>query len=147
MDPNLFKGGKLKDFKEYAENFFLPNVMQKLQSCRRCDIIFGVYKDNSLKHYTRQMRGQGDRLKIEGNTRLPKNWHSFLRVDSNKTTHFSFLADQMKTLAIPEEKVLISTKEEKVIVNNNGVDFSTGGIELCNHKEADTRLLLQCMYI
>ena len=110
--------------------------MQKLQSCRRCDIIFDVYKDNSLKHYIRHMRGQGDRLKIEGNTRLPKIGIHFFESTLIKLL-FTFLADQMKTLAIPEEKVLISTKEENVIVNNNGVDFSTGGIELCNHEEAD----------
>ena len=67
-------------------------------------------------------------------------------VDSNKTTLFSFVADQMKSLVILKGKVLISTKEENVVLSNNCTYFSTDGIEPCNHEEAYTRLLLHCKH-
>ena len=141
LDPKIFKGEKLKDFAEYAEKLFLPNILQKLEGCQRCDIIFDVYKADSLKHNTRVARGPGDRLKIDSNTHLPKDWHSFLRVDSNKTNLYSFLADKIKSVSIPEGKVLVSTKEENVLVNRNNT-FNTEGVDPSNQEEGDTRLLL-----
>ena len=140
LDPKIFKGEKLKDFAEYAEKLFLPIILQKLEGCQRCDIIFDVYKADSLKHNTRVARGQGDRLKIDSNTRLPKDWPSFLRVDSNKTNLYSFLADKIKSVSIPEGKILVSTKEGKVLVNKN--NFNTEGVDPSNQEEGDTRLLL-----
>ena len=119
LDPKLHKGQNLQNFEEYANKLFLPNVLRKLENCRRCDIIFDVYKPESLKHHTREARGKGDRLKIESNTRLPKDWHSFLRVESNKSNLYSFLADKMKSLQIPEGKLLIYTKEEMVLIKNS----------------------------
>ena len=61
LDPKTFKGEKLKDFSEYAEKLFLLNILQKLEGCQRCDIIFDVYKADSLKHNTRVARVRGER--------------------------------------------------------------------------------------
>ena len=51
--------------------------MNKLEVCRRCDVVFDVYKRESLKSWTRQLRGKGDTLKVESNTKLPKDWSSW----------------------------------------------------------------------
>ena len=48
----------------------------------------------------------------------------------------------MKSLPIPEGKILISTKEEAALVNPSDAYISMQGIDPCNHEEADTRLLL-----
>ena len=73
LDPKNYKGEKLKTFQEYADKLFMPNILHKLENCQRCDIVFDIYKTGSLKNYTRQVRGDGDKLKIVGNTRLPKD--------------------------------------------------------------------------
>ena len=66
--------------------------------CSRCDIIVDVYVENSLKRHTREARGIGESLKIEESTRLPKDWHSFLRVDDNKTASLDFLLKNFAAL-------------------------------------------------
>ena len=53
LDPKLLKK-KVKTFKEYSEQIFIPNVLKKLQSCERCDIVWDVYRQCSLKAHTRQ---------------------------------------------------------------------------------------------
>ena len=65
LDPKLLKK-KVKTFKEYSEQIFIPNVLKKLQSCERCDIVWDVYRQCSLN--TRQQRGDGQRMHVNGET-------------------------------------------------------------------------------
>ena len=136
LDPA--KNGKLKDFLDYTEKVFLPNIERKLEMCSRCDIIFDVYVENSLKRHTREARGIGESLKIEESTRLPKDWHSFLRVDDNKTALFVFLAEIIRCLRIPYSKTLVVTKQGSVI--------DPSELAPCNHEESDTRVFLHCKH-
>ena len=76
-------------------------------------------------------------------TSVPRNWSSFLRVDYNKKTLFSFLADALQTMAIPEGKTLLTTFEEEV-KSKSPSDVSQ--IQPCTHEEADSRMMLHAWH-
>ena len=84
---------------------FLPYVERQLQFVKRLDFVWDVYKAGSLKSSTRERRGMGEPLRVVASTRLPSNWHNFLRVDSNKTGLFNYLASALKAFHPPEGKV------------------------------------------
>ena len=49
-------------FKDYLKKVFLSFILQQFQSgCRRVDIVWGVYLENSFKEPARIKRGQGFR--------------------------------------------------------------------------------------
>ena len=43
------------------------------------------YDPATLKSYTREQRGVGVRRKVSPTGKLPKDWNTFLRNDTNKT--------------------------------------------------------------
>jgi hypothetical protein len=137
-----------KTFSDYAQNVFVPNILRKMDTCDRCDVVWDIYREESLKAHTRATRGVGEQLRVQGDTYLPGNWKSFLRVNSNKTSLFHYLAGELSKARLPEGKMLITTVGDETIVNNNGTQAveDTSGIEPCNHEEADTRLLLHCKH-
>ena len=79
-------------------------------------------------------------MRVNGETSIPTNWKSFLWVDANKTALFQFLSKELSEISLPCGKTLITTLEEDVLLN--GVFTNTAGLQPCNHKEADTRMLL-----
>ncbi len=84
LDPK--KADKsLKTFDDYSSKVFLPYLVKHLQLADRVDVVWDVYRPDSLKAFTRQCRGTGELLRVSGTTSLPSNWKSFLRVDGNKT--------------------------------------------------------------
>ena len=123
---------------------FIPNVLKKLQSCERCDIVWDVYRQCSLKAHTRQQRGVGQRLRVNEETGLPTNWKTFLRVDANKTALFRFLSERLSNINLPDGKTIITTLDEHVLLS--GLAMDTAGLEPCNHEEADTRMLVHCRH-
>ena len=56
---------------------------------QRVGFVFDQYKAESLKSYTRQQRGEGVRRKVTPTGKLPKDWGSFLRNNSNKMELFT----------------------------------------------------------
>ena len=59
------------------------------------DIVWDVYKRNSLKESTREKRGKGVRRKVSGPTKLPSNFKDFLRDSKNKEELFNFLTNKV----------------------------------------------------
>src|SRR6218665_1597321 len=51
-------------FQDYAMKTFVHNVNTYAKIHRRTDIVFDVYKENSLKMYTSLIRGKGRRRKV-----------------------------------------------------------------------------------
>ena len=47
------------------------------------DMVFDIYKKDSLKAGTWQKRGKGIRRNVEGTHMIPGNWQEFLREDDN----------------------------------------------------------------
>ena len=80
-----------------------------LQHVVRVDIVRDVYRDDSLKAYTRQNRGTRRRIRVAKNTSIPTNWKNFLHVDANKDTQFKFLAAAIQEFTSPQGKQIIST--------------------------------------
>ena len=46
-------------FDSFAENVFIPFILNHLQSSKRVDIVWDIYKATSIKDSTREKRGNG----------------------------------------------------------------------------------------
>ncbi len=68
---------------------FLPYVQSQLPHVLRLDVVWDVYKPESLKEDTRSTRGKGIRRRVEASSIVPQNWRAFLRINENKTELFS----------------------------------------------------------
>ncbi|KAL9953366.1 hypothetical protein ACROYT_G040774 [Oculina patagonica] len=82
-------------FEEYFDSVFAPYILRKLNDVKRLDIVWDVYKDDSLKKATREKRGSGQRRKVLLTTRIPSDWKGFLRVDDNKDELFKLLSTKV----------------------------------------------------
>ena len=61
-------------FDEHFYNIFPPHGLKHLESAKRVDLVWDMYKDNSLKKFPREKRGSGQRRKVMEGKRIPKNW-------------------------------------------------------------------------
>ena len=111
---------------------FVPYLLSVLSRVKRADVVFDVYHEHSLKVLTRQKRGIGIGTHVVGHAKLPTNWQEFLRVDSNKTELFYFLAQTDLAAFSTHGKTIVFTCNESVRVAAGYVDIS--GIERCNHE-------------
>ena len=71
----------VQTFYDYADYVIIPYIVRHLEPVDRVDIVFDIYKADSLKSFARQCRGQGEPLHVLGNTKIPVNWKTFLRVN------------------------------------------------------------------
>lgn len=136
---NMLKPGHATTFSEYAEQVFQPYVKGYLQKAKRVDIVWDVYLEDSLKATARHRRGLGVRRRVLPDTKLPVNWQSFLRTDSNKTELFQYLAKEAVAID-PCYGQVVSTYNKEVVSNTQ--EYEASLITPCNHEEADTRLIL-----
>ena len=97
-----------------------------------------VYWSSSLKTETRSKRGIGTRRRVTYKGKIPQNWRSFLRDNSNKTELFNFLADTIVKMC--SNNTVIVTPEKGVVCNQ--LIISLEGLTHCNHEEADKRIFL-----
>ena len=113
-----------------------------LQDVFRVDIVWDVYREDSLKAQTRRNRGAGHQLRVANNTSIPANWRNFLRVDANKDALFRLLASAIQELQPLDEKKIIST------LGHNAVSSAISDISdlCCIYEEADTRLLFHASH-
>lgn len=98
-----FRPGITSTFQEYAEHSFIPYILSCLQSVSRLDVVWDIYKPDSLKLDT-QKRGECVRQHVAFTSKIPGNWYSFLRVDANKTELFSLLAEQIQSIMLMPKK-------------------------------------------
>ena len=96
-------------FAEYSQNVFNMYVKKELLNCHRMDIIWDVYKSDSLKGCTREKRGKGIRKKVSGHVKLPRNFQDFLRDAKNKQELFEFLTSNVFSLITEPDKLLCAT--------------------------------------
>ena len=82
-------------FEEYFSTVFATYVLKQLENSKRVDLVWDVYRDDSLKKSLREKRGAGQRRKVMGSKRIPSDWKGFLRVDGNKEELFKLLADKV----------------------------------------------------
>ena len=65
---------KCKTFDDYAEKVFIPQMLEKLESVDRLDIIWDRYLPQSLKQATRQKRGSSCHVQVKQCTPILSNW-------------------------------------------------------------------------
>ena len=51
-------------FDEYINAVFTPYILRQLESVKRLDIVWDVYREDFLKRSTREKRGYGQRRKV-----------------------------------------------------------------------------------
>ena len=111
--------------------------MLKARGVQRLDVVFDIYKSDSLKSHTREIRAVGVgafRVSVRGNTPFnSKNFESFMRNDSNKTELFVMLANSFSQIDGP---VIVTTRLNDVV--SNQPHFDKTPVAPCNHEEADT---------
>lgn len=78
-------------------------------------------------------------LVVVGDAAMPRNWQSFLRVDSNKTELFAFLSNALLRSFVLEYKQLVVTSDMEVLRKPPLPDKPS--IAPCTHK-ADSHMLL-----
>ena len=135
---NMLRPVNCSMYKEYLTKVFLPFISQQFENvCQRVDIVWDAYIKNSLKLTARSKRGLGIRRIILPDSKIPSNWHSFLRVDQNKEELFRFLATEASSLEC--RGLVISTRDQLAVSN---CDVEKSMIEPCDQEEADTRMFL-----
>ena len=85
----------VKTFYDYAKQVFIPYIKGQLQHAKRVDVVWDEYTPNN-EETTRKKREKGIRRKVKSSTKLPSNWHEFLRKNENKTKLFAFLANRTR---------------------------------------------------
>ena len=133
--------GEARTFEEYAKMVFCSYVTTQLEGTDRIDVVWDVYRGDSLKQGTRGRRGTGVRRRVSGAVKLPGNWPNFLKNEENKDELFKYLAQQIVQKNI-EGKVIVTTIGESVL---SSADLYTGGLEPCTQEEADTRMMLHVL--
>ena len=135
----ILKPGMATTFKEYADFVFKPYILKQLEAVQRVDVVWDVYREDSLKSTTRERRGTGTRRRVASSSKLPKNWKSFLHVGDNKTELFLFLAKELQAIDIERKEVYITYGE--FVLSSQTTEMMT-----CSHEEADTRLMLHAYH-
>ena len=136
---HMLSPGTAKTFQEYTDNVFIPYVRRQLESTNRVDVIWDVYRVDSLKAEVRERRGAGIRRRVLSASQIPRNWKSFLRVSENKSELFHFLAEEVSLIQV-DGKEVYSTCGEHVLTSPHREDCDL--LELCTHEEADTRIIV-----
>lgn len=131
-----------RTFQEYIDVVFKPFITKQLESANRVDIVWDVYRQDSLKN-TRGKRGSRQRWKVLPSTHIPSNWRSFLWLDENKTKLFHLLAQHIVSLPLEEGKETYSLCDERVLTSAAKSDMSL--LEPCSHEEADTRIMVHVL--
>ena len=85
-----------------------------MEHADRVDVVFDVYKSDSLKSDTRARRGDGIRQHVSADGKVARNWQQFLRTDENKTELFSFLAEAV-TKKRHSNKTIVATIKDSVL--------------------------------
>ena len=65
--------GTVRTFKGHCQTVFGPYIERQLQSVKRVDLVWDVYREGSLKRTTRERRGTGQRRQVTMSTRIPTN--------------------------------------------------------------------------
>ena len=120
----------------------MPYLEAQARNEKRLDVVWDRYIQDSLKNSVRESLGQAVRKRVVAAATLPANWQSFLRCDRNKVELFEFLAQQVAAKVIQDTE-LLTTYNEDVI---SALSFDKEGLSPCNHKEADTRMLLHAAH-
>ena len=132
----------IRTFRDYSQLVFLPYIKHILRDVVRVDVVWDIYKENSLKTQTRQDRGSGNHIRVDNTTKIPANWKNFLRCDANKDNFFKLLASAIQEFEPPAQKQVISTHGPNAVSSPITDMYGL----FCTQEEADTRLLFHASH-
>ena len=89
---HMLTPGTSATFQDYVSDVVILYLMTQLQSSQRLDLVWDIYKDDSLKAATRETRGTGTRRCVMPSVCIPGNWQSFLRNNEKKNELFAQIA-------------------------------------------------------
>ena len=139
---NVINTKTLRTFEDFA-NEFSKYIENQLMNANRIDIVFDTYSTNSLKEGVREARGSGTRHRVGSQIKIPANWNSFLRNSDNKSNLYEYLANCVNSYFGARNKDVFVTLADGVLTNS---DSNISSISLCDHEEADTRILLHAAH-
>jgi len=93
------------------------------------DVVWDMYKANSIKDSTREKRGKGQRRKVTSDTKIPPNWKAFLQDNINKEELLALLTSRVSNFHFPENKEVNITSEESVVSS-----IGSTNIQGCDHE-------------
>ena len=125
--------GVRTNFNDCAVGVFMHYIRRRLQNVNMLDIMWDHYIKNIIKLNTRESRITGQHRWVMATTPLPRNWQSFLQVDSNKEAG----AVQLPGRSHRKGNITFDTS-----VKFTRVHKDTTRLEPCTHEEADTRIML-----
>ena len=96
----MLKPRMAQTFEEYFNTVFAPYILRQFDAVNRVDLVWNVYREDTLKGSARKKKGNGQRLKVLPKTRIPSDWKGFMRVDDNKDGLFKLLANMVKIVII-----------------------------------------------
>jgi hypothetical protein len=96
----MLKPRMAQTFEEYFNTVFAPYILRQLDAVNRVDLVWDVYREDTLKRSAREKRGSGQRWKVLPTTRIPSDWKGFMRVDDNKDELFKLLANMVIIIVV-----------------------------------------------
>ena len=136
----MLKPGTARTLQEYIDTVFKPYVLKQLEHVKRVDIVWNVYREDSLKTGTREKRGKGTCRRVLPTTAIPGDWSSFLRVDQNKVELFHLLSQETASLEVEHREIY--TTIDKNVLHSGSCRNDLSPLQPCTHEEADTRIML-----
>lgn len=148
----MLRFAAVNTFGELAEKHFELITAPLSVDCKRVDVVFDQYKDQSIKSGERKKRGvtTGLEVKIHSpNTPVPKQWLKYIGNPVNKSNLCNFLSEQwcilgMQRLQVGHQLIIAGGYTDGEIVKKieRGMLPANMPFLFCNQEEADTRLLL-----
>ena len=135
----MLKPTACKNFREYAQEIFIPYMSTRFLSSSRLDLVWDTYRADSLEASARAKRGKGVRRRVVAEAAKPSHWQKFLRENINKTQLFKFLSGALL--------LWFNLKDKQLVVTDGEVCSKLSLSELsslapCTHEEADSRMML-----
>ena len=135
-------------YNQFADDL-LKLVVAKSCGSKRMDVVFDVYRENSIKNAERGNRstGQIQFNVIIGSAKITQQG-TFLSNSKNKSQLIRFLVSRWKNQcsAIGESRLYVSFNEECASILSSGLCEPPEALG-CNHEEAVTRILLHANHI
>ena len=132
-----------KTYGEYCQKEIQQKIKAIGHNISRLDLVFDIYKPDSIKGQMREFRGKGIRVSVRVETPIYKSFPHFMRHDDNKSELFGMIADATIKNETPGTTIA-ATKLEKIVSNH---DINRSKLEPCDHEEADTRVMLHAVDI
>jgi len=87
------------------------------------DIVWDTYKASSIKESTGEKRGNGQKRKVTGETKIPPNWKAFLQDNTNEKKLFALLTSRVANSQFPENKEVNITSDEFFVTSKGSSDM------------------------